>query len=263
MRRYLPVVRASFMLGFIYRLHMFFTLLTNAIYIVVIYFLWRSIYRGAESMHGMTFEQTFLYLALASSVFVLFKTFADWGISQDIISGEITRILIRPVDFQVMTFAGALGQMLMQLMLLTVPTLLLLLLVFRVHIPLGINVVFFFVSIGLSFILSFLFDYMVGLTSFYTQSLWGISTTKEILVLVLSGSLIPLPFFPDAVRNVLHVLPFQAIYNVPISMLTDPSLVLSDLINMLGIQLLWVGILLIASRLFFSQAVKVLTINGG
>jgi ABC-2 type transport system permease protein len=262
-RRYLPVVKASFMLGFIYRLHMLFTLLTNAIYIVVIYFLWRSIYRGTDTLHGMTFQQTFLYLALASSVFVLFKTFTEWRISEDIISGEITRTLIRPTDFQGMMFAGSLGQMLMQMMLLTLPTLLLLVLVFRVQIPLGINVLFFFASIGLSFILSFLLDYIVGVTSFYTQSLWGIATAKEVMVLVLSGSLIPLPFFPEAVRNVLHVLPFQAIYNVPISMLTDPTLVLADFVNMMGIQLVWVAILLVASRLFFNQAVKVLTINGG
>lgn len=263
MRRYLPVTRASFMLGFIYRLHMFFTLLTNIVYIVVIYFLWRSIYRSYDTLHGMTFEQTFLYLALASSVFVLFKTFTDWQMSRDIITGEIARMLLRPVDYQGIMFANAGGQMLMQMMLLTLPTLLLLLLVFRVHIPLGINILFFFISIGLSYILSFLLDYMVGLSSFYTQSLWGISTTKEILVLTLSGSLIPLPFFPEAVRNVLHFLPFQAIFNVPITMLTDPSLGLPDFVNMLGIQLLWVGALLIASRLFFRQAVKVLTINGG
>lgn len=263
MRRYLALVRASFMRGLVYRLHMLFTMITNVVYIVVIYFLWKSIYANSDTLHGMSFQQTFLYLAVASSVFVLFKTFTDWSMSEDIVTGAITRDLIKPADYQTMVFARAAGQMITQLLLITVPSVVLLLVVFRVQVPLGINVPFFVVSIALAYVLSFLLDYMVGLTGFYTQSLWGISTTKEILVLVLSGSLIPLAFFPEGIRSVLNVLPFQAIYNTPISMITNPALTVPDFANMLGIQLIWVIGLLAASRLFFYQASKVLTINGG
>jgi len=263
MRRYLALVRASFMVGLTYRLHMIFTMITNLVYIIVIYYLWKSIYADSNSLNGMSFEQTFLYLALASSVFVLFKTFTDWRMSEDIVTGAIRSDLIRPADYQGMMFARATGQMITQSFLITLPTLLLILLAFRVQVPLGINVPFFLVSITLAYVLSFLLDYMVGLTGFYTQSLWGISTTKEILVLAGSGSLIPLPFFPDGLRNILNLLPFQAIYNTPISMITNTALHVQDYLSMLGIQVIWVLVLLAASRLFFAQASKVLTINGG
>jgi ABC-2 type transport system permease protein len=242
---------------------MLFTLITNVVYIIVIYYLWKSIYANSLSLNGMSFEQTFLYLALASSVFVLFKTFTDWAMSEDIVSGAIRSDLIRPADYQGMVFARAAGQMLTQALLITLPTALLLLLVFRVRLPLGINLPFFLLSIALAYVLSFLLDYMVGLTGFYTQSLWGISTTKEILVLTLSGSLIPLPFFPEGMREVLELLPFQAIYNTPVSMIANPALGVPDYLNMIGVQLIWVLVLLAASRLFFAQASKVLTINGG
>jgi ABC-2 type transport system permease protein len=82
-------------------------------------------------------------------------------------------------------------------------------------------------------------------------------------VLVLSGGLIPLRFFPENIRHVLMYLPFQGIYNTPASILVDSSLSISNYWSMLGVQAIWGLALLCAGRLFFARAVKVVTINGG
>jgi len=263
MKRYLHLTKNTYMVGLVWRFNAIFTVLSNLFYIVVIYFLWKNIYGSQATLREMTFPQTFIYLALTSSLFVVFKTFVDWQISRDIISGVITMDLIKPLDYQVSVLFRSAGFMLVQLTLIALPTLVILLVVFHAQMPIGINLLFFAISLVLAYLLSFMIDYMVGLTSFYTQSLWGISTAKEIIVLVLSGALIPIRFFPDALRNVLVYLPFQAIYNAPISILTDPILRTPDYLNMLGIQLLWVIAILVISRLFYAQAIKVLTIAGG
>ena len=119
------------------------------------------------------------------------------------------------------------------------------------------------VSLILAFIVSFSIDYFVGLLGFYSESVWGLSITKEIIVSALSGALIPLQFFPETIQRVLFWLPFQAIYHTPIMMITRADLGLGTFIPMLLIQLMWAVVLFVLARLFYNQAVKVLRIAGG
>jgi ABC-2 type transport system permease protein len=247
----------------VWRAHFIFTLISNLAYIVILYFLWKSIYGSSQMLNGMTFNQVFVYMTVTSSIFVLFKTWLEWRVSRDIISGAITTQLTKPLDHQLMMLFDTFGRTLNNALVVTIPSLLVLFGIFRASITVGWNVLFFCLSLPMACLLSLVIDYIVGLSSFYTESLWGISTTKEIIVLVLSGGLVPLSFFPEAIRNVLRYLPFQAIYHTPASILTGPSLSLVDYTSMLGIQAVWAVALLVISRLFFAQAVKAVTINGG
>lgn len=257
------MIRCSFLTGIVWRLNYIFTLVSNVVYIVVLYFLWKSIYGTSQVVNGMTFNQVFVYMTVASSIFVLFKTWLEWFISREIINGAITMRLVRPLDHQLMMLSTACGQMINNALIITVPSMFILFVVFKADLPLGWNVLFFCLSLPLACLISLLIDYTVGLSSFYTESLWGISTSKEIIVLVLSGGLIPLRFFPEAMRHLLMYLPFQAIYHTPASLLTDTSLSITDHAAMLGIQVVWVAALFCVSRLFFAHAVKAVTINGG
>jgi ABC-2 type transport system permease protein len=115
----------------------------------------------------------------------------------------------------------------------------------------------------MAFMISFYIDYYVGLLGFYSESVWGLSTVKEIIVTVFSGALIPLQFFPESMQKVLIWLPFQAIYHTPLMMVTQPDRGWDVFIPMLLVQLFWVISLFIATRLFYNRAIKVLRVSGG
>ena len=135
--------------------------------------------------------------------------------------------------------------------------------IFRIPIEFGIGFLFFPLALVFSFLLSTTFDYIIGLTSFYTESIWGISTTKDIIITFLSGSLIPLQFFPETAQRVLRLLPFQAMYHLPLMMLTEPDQELWTYLRMLAVQLLWLTIVMVLARAFYKQASKVLRVSGG
>ncbi len=135
--------------------------------------------------------------------------------------------------------------------------------VFKVQFTLGPGLIIFPFSLLMAFMISFYIDYFVGLLGFYSESVWGLSTVKEIIVTVFSGALIPLQFFPEAMQKVLLWLPFQAIYHTPLMMVTKPDQGWEIFLPMLFVQLFWVVILFIATRLFYNQAIKVLRISGG
>jgi ABC-2 type transport system permease protein len=196
-------------------------------------------------------------------MFTLFKTWVDWGMSRQMINGTITTQLLRPLDYQLHVLFESLGDVISNLTTIFLPSLIVIIVVFGASIPLGLNIVVFALSLVLAYLISFCFDFSIGLTSFYTESIWGISITKEVIIMLLSGALIPLPFFPDTLRTVVQYLPFQAIYNIPLSILTKSTLGFWDYINMLGIQIMWLIILVVLNRLYFRQASKVITVNGG
>jgi ABC-2 type transport system permease protein len=263
MRSYLPIARATNMIGMVYRFGFLFTIVGNLVYLGVAYYLWKSIYSYSDTIRGLTFNETFIYVALGSAIFILLKTYADWYIHYEIREGIIANYLTKPMDFQIYNLFANLGSLLMNLTAITIPTALVMIFVFKVKITFGIGLFLFPISLLLAFLISFSIDYFIGLIGFYSESVWGFSTTKEILVTVFSGALIPLQFFPDAIQRVLYWLPFQAIYHTPLMMVTRPDQGVDVFLPMILIQVVWAIVLFILARLFYNQAIKVLRIAGG
>jgi ABC-2 type transport system permease protein len=263
MRGYLAIARGSFMIGVVYRFGFIFTILGNVIYLGVAYYLWKSIYQGADTLRGLTFNQTFLYVGLGSAIFILLKTYTDWFMNFEIREGIIAVYLTKPIDLGFYMLFTSLGGMIMNITAITIPTVLMMTLVFKVQFVFGLGLLLFPLSLLLAFLVSFFIDYFIGLLGFYSESIWGMSTTKEIIVTAFSGALVPLQFFPDAIEKVLMWLPFQAIYHTPLMMITRPDQGWDVYIPMLSIQAMWVLILFMATRLFYNQAIKVLRVSGG
>jgi ABC-2 type transport system permease protein len=263
MRGYLAITRANFMVGLVYRFGFLFSILGNIIYLGVAFYLWKSIYRQTATLRGLTFSETFLYVGLGSAIFILFKTYVDWGINSEIREGAIASYLIKPIDFGLYVLFYSLGGLLMNLAAITIPTLIMLIFVFKINFVFGPGLIIFPLSLFMAFLVSFFIDYFVGLLGFYSESVWGLSTVKDVIVTVFSGALIPLQFFPPTLQKVLLWLPFQAIYHTPLMMVTRPDQDWEIFLPMLLVQLIWVVALFIATRLFYNQAVKVLRISGG
>lgn len=263
MRVYLPIARATFMLGLVYRFGFLFTILGNIVYLGVAYYLWRSIYSHSDVIRGLTFNETFLYIGVGSAVFILLKTYADWFIHHEIREGNIANYLTKPIDYQIYNLFANIGTLLVSLVAISIPTAIMLGFVFQVKVPFGIGLFLFPISLFLAFLVSFSIDYFIGLMGFYSESVWGLSITKEIIVTTFSGALIPLQFFPETIQKVLYWLPFQAIYHTPLMMLTRPDQAWNVFLPMLSVQVLWAIFLFFAARLFYNQAIKVLRIAGG
>jgi ABC-2 type transport system permease protein len=211
----------------------------------------------------LTFNETFLYVGLGSAIFILLKTYVDWFLSFEIREGSVASYLIKPIDFGLYNLFFSFGSILMNLAAITVPTLVMLLFVFKVKFTMGPGLILLPLSLFMAFLISFCFDYFIGLLGFYSESIWGLSTVKEIVVTVFSGALIPLQFFPETMQKVLLLLPFQAVYHTPLMMATRPSQGWDVFLNMLLVQLVWVVVLFIGTRLFYNQAIKVLRVSGG
>ena len=118
-------------------------------------------------------------------------------------------------------------------------------------------------SVVMAIIINYSIDFIVGTICLYTESIWGINIMKQVIVLLLSGATIPLAFFPDAFRKVLEYLPFQSIYNAPLSILLEIEPEPEKMLYTLGVQLLWCVVMTVFSVLFWKTSLRKITVNGG
>jgi ABC-2 type transport system permease protein len=261
----LVIAKTSFQEASAYRAFLIFSIISNLVYTIVVYFLWKAIYSSAEAdvINGMTFEQTFVYLSLAGAMSLIINSFIEWFLSREIKTGNITRYFTRPVDFQFQIYSKTLGDIITNFLIIFIPSFIIAYIFSSGGINLGLNILFFIISFVFAALINITIDFLIGLICFYTESVWGISIMKETIVLLLSGGVIPLAFFPDKLRHIVEFLPFQAIYNLPMQILTNKSFTLADYGKALLVQIFWVAVLIVFSRICCKQAVKVVVINGG
>ena len=264
LKKYLKLLKVSIMTALMHRYHFLFSTISNVLYIVLIYNLWNAIFSNSNGqINGMNFDSVFLYLALAASMFWLYQTWTEWEISRNVISGFVVIQLLRPLQYQTQLFFYSFGTIISNMLLIVIPSFIFIDLIYHTQFHIGPNIPFFLISLFLGFLLSFQIDFITGLCSFYTQSIWGISMTKEVIILVLSGSIIPIKLFPGFLQNIVQYLPFPHIYNTPIQILITPDLTNTQILTMLFLQVLWVIVFYLISRFFFYRAVRSVTINGG
>lgn len=264
-RQCLALARGSLMESLTFRASAITRVIANFVYLIIIYFLWWAIYDSSPTdvVNGMTFYDTMVYLVLASAMFNVLDAFIVWEIGNGYQSGALVEQLVKPISYQRYLFFETIGGSVMLFVTTFLPTFVIVYLITHGSFTLGINLIFFLISMGMAFAINFCVDFIVGTVCLYTQSIWGVNMMKEVVVSLLSGATIPLAFFPEGIRNVVNVLPFQAIYHTPLHILTARDLRLMDYLQGLGIQLLWLVILFGAGRLFWNRSMKNLTVNGG
>ena len=65
------------------------------------------------------------------------------------------------------------------------------------------------------------------------------------------------------VRNVVEYLPFQSIYNAPLSILLEKEKEFEDVARVIGLQFVWCVALIILGKLFWKVSIRQITVNGG
>ncbi|MCR4846397.1 MAG: hypothetical protein K5865_06645 [Eubacterium sp.] len=266
-RKLTALTRAGIIESLQFRLGTAVTLFGNLIYLSLVYFLWKAIYdsSGTDVVNGMTFYDTMIYLILATAIFNFLEMFIIWDMSRMVQSGEIVMHLLKPMKYRLYTFWSYSGSHISLFFLTFLPTFIVVMIVTKGAIPLGWNLLGFVISLVLALIINFNIEMLVAPICLYTESTWGINIVKETIVLLLSGATIPLVFFPDSFRKVVEFLPFRAVYDIPLTILLkkDGSDSLEGLLPLIGLQLFWCVVLIIAGNLFWNHAVKRITVNGG
>ena len=265
LKKYTALTKAGILDTLNFRMSTIVVIIGNFVYLTITYFLWKSIYAssGTDIVNGMTFSDTLIYLVLATALFNFMEMFVVWEMGRNIQSGKIVLDLLKPISYRRYMFWSLSGSFVMKFFMTFLPTFIVIFFLTNGAIPLGLNLIYFLISVIMAALINFSIDFIVGTICLYTESIWGINIMKQVIVLLFSGATVPIAFFPEPLKTIVYYLPFQSIYNSPLTILLGKSDEMTDITTVLGIQLIWCIIMITFSILFWKISLRKITVNGG
>ena len=247
-----------------YRFDFFTATLGALLTMSLVYYLWTAIYRSAATMQ-LSYQALITYVCLGQAF-----SFARPGqrrvlvrIGGGIRSGDVLMDLIRPTDYQLLTFSDTLGAYLMETVFVSLPSYLLAFLLFRINPPASPEAAIgFVVSLFGAFFLVFSLDFFIGLMAFWTYSIWGLGYAKIAVLDILAGTIIPLTLFPEWLKRIALALPFQGMAYTPLAIYIGSiqgSAIWTSILN----QFAWGVGLVLLTRLIWLKAKRRIEIQGG
>lgn len=265
LKKYISLTRAGIIESLQFRLATVVMIIGNLLYLIVVYFLWKAIFAsaGTDVVNGMTFSDTLIYLVLATALFNFMEMYTVWEIGRNIQSGKIVLDLLKPMEYRRYLFWSYSGTFVTQFFSTFLPTFIIVAIVTHGAITFGINMIFFVISVVMAVAINYSIDFLVGTICLYTESIWGINIMKQVIVLLLSGATIPIAFFPEPLKTIVYYMPFQSIYNAPLTLLLDGNPKPETVLITLGTQLIWCVVMMVVSKVFWKVSLRQITVNGG
>jgi ABC-2 type transport system permease protein len=260
---YAEFSRVGFVNILAFRLRYFTGIITYFLNVTVYYFIWSAVYSGGFSIAGYNLAQMITYVSVGWMIRSFYWNTIDQEMAYEVIEGKIAMDLIKPVSVQWMWISRAIGESAFRLGLLTLPTAVVVALVFPVRGPASReNFLLFLVAVLGSFFLMAAINFMIGTCAIPLKSILALIRAKYWLIELLSGLLIPMTFFPDRVQRVLAWLPFEHIAYTPLQIYLG-KLGRAATLRAIGIQWLWVIALLWLAHVWWERASRKITIHGG
>jgi ABC-2 type transport system permease protein len=260
---YAEFSRVGFVNILAFRLRYFTGIITYFLNVTVYFFIWSAVFRSAQSIAGYTLPQMLTYVSVGWIIRSFYWNTIDQEMAYEVIEGKIAMDLIKPVSVQWMWICRAMGESAFRLGLLTLPTAIVVALVFPVQGPASReNLALFVIGVIGSFFLMGAINFMIGTCAIPLKSILALIRAKYWLVELLSGLLVPVSFFPEKAQKVMAVLPFEHIAYTPLQIYLG-KLDRAHALEALGTQWLWVVALLVLAHIWWNRASRKITIHGG
>ncbi len=263
-RQYRGIIKNQFISDLSYREHYITFVVVNVVFYFVLFFLWKAIYAGnADTINGLTFEAAFISLALTGSLTRTLSGGMEWDMCFDMMNGNIIIKMVKPTRYVYYVLAEKIGGAITHGLIMCVPLFIILYFVFPGMLHYGIRLIPFIISMIISFFIMFTLEFATGVLTFYTQSVWGLSTIKDLIIGFFAGAEVPLAFFPPVLSRIADVLPFKSMYYGPVQLLMSETVNWADCGMLILRQLCWAGALFLMVQLLYRVMIKKIVVNGG
>lgn len=246
-----------------FRANLLFQLCAIVLTVIMMLSFWMALYAVRTEIRGFDLQTMILYALGSVLLSIMLAQQTEHTITGRIYSGDIGMAISRPVPLPHLLFLEAVSGSAVAAVTRALPFLI------------AAGVVFYFSrlpvppvswmavpSFVLSYVLNFLYQFIFGVVAFWTMEISGLLYAREFILLGFSGSFIPLWFFPDWLYAITPYLPFRFIYHSTLSIAVG-KLSGPDACREMGLQVLWIGILLVLAAVIWKRAVRRVIVNGG
>ena len=246
----------------VFRSNFFVSILFIVIRVVMLLALWSALYQGKTQVDGISLATMKCYTVI-SIVFELFIACnVEHSVTEKVRDGSISMMLTRPASYPVTLFIEHLAGTFQAVVVWVVPYLLV---IFLCGFAKGAQLYlgpWFWLSAAGAYLLMFFYQFFFGMIAFWTQEINGFLQARDAVMLVFSGSMVPLWFFPGRLFSIAQYLPFQAMYSTPLSIMIG-KIAGADIRTALLVQAGWILGFGFLAQFCWRKSRRRMIVNGG
>jgi len=225
--------------------------------------IFEAFYRSTTVPQPMSYPQTVTYLWLIQAMLLLIPWSIDGELRAMIRSGGVAYELLRPADLYWFWYSRALAGRIAPVMLRCIPLFVIAGLFLGLQPPASVAAAAaWLLATGGAVLLSCAITNLLAISLMWTVAGDGAMRLLALMASLLSGSIVPLPFFPEWSQPILAFLPFRGLMDTPFRLYTG-HLPPGQVIGVVGHQLAWTAALVLLGRWLLNRGTRRMVIQGG
>ena len=267
MKSYISYFKLKFITGLQYRTAALAGIATQFFFGFVYISVYVAFYESGGSDLPMKLSELISYVWLSQSLFSLINLwYKDKEIINMIKTGNIAYELCRPQDLYLMWASKILGERLSMAVLRFLPVILVAMLLpspYNLNLAIELpTLILFIISMVLSSLLMTSLVLLYHVICLFTLDEKGVVNIFMVVSDILSGLVIPVPFFPKTLQNISDILPFRYISDFPFRLYVGNISTHEGIVGIV-VQIIWIIILVVIGRTITKKALEKAVIQGG
>ena len=259
MKKYITVFALAFQNEFVYRLNFVLWRVRNVIRILMVYFLWHTVFSQNQIAFGFTREQmmTYVFLVLITSTFIMAAPSND-NIGSEIANGDLSNFLVKPIGYLRYWLTRDWSSKLLNI-LFVVFEVGFLFAWFQPNLYWPPSLFYFVMAIMLLILATLIYFALTKIslsTAFwFPENTWGAMFMILVFMEVLSGMIFPLSILSETTFNLLQLTPFPYLVYFPVSVWLG-VVDIQTTWRILAQSLIYLLFLVLILRLIWSKGLK-------
>lgn len=266
MKSYLSYFRLRFITNLQYRMEAVAGICTQMFFALIFIMVYLAFYESGGDT-PMKWQELVNYLWLQQAFFALVYPFdRENELLSMIKNGNLAYELVRPQDFYFKWYIKMLSKRLVAVLLRFIPLLILANILpypFHLSIPYSVgNLVMFITSLLLGLFLVTSLNLLMHILTMFTLDEKGTLITYNVIAEILTGSVIPIPFFPKWLKHLAEHLPFRFTGDFPFRIYSN-SIPLEEGYILIISSIIWIIITILIGYLISRVSLRKAVIQGG
>jgi len=257
MVKYLATFKCSLINSLQYRGEFILGLFSISASLIITIFFSKAFYENTDSIYGYTLSEFATYTLTSSFIRTIIETNINWHLSENIRSGELSDMIIKPINFNLQQLFSELAWKVNHL-LYNLLAFIFIFFIYKLNFEITIienRIPVFIGAVFISFFLNRSFKQILGNIAFWMKDIGGLSQFVNEVIGLLGGSWIPLDFF-KSIFNALKILPFSYIIYFPARLLIDPTIDSESIYQIFILQILWSLLFTTIAHILWKRGIK-------
>lgn len=262
-KAYFYVYKVRIQKALAYRFDVYGNIIGQCITMFAAAFFWKALYTGYDTVKGVQVGDMLTYTIVSSVLAQFFLINVESRVIQSVRKGSVATDMLKPINLYGLYFFEDLGYTTTLLFQNVLPILAIGCVFITIPTPDSLLAFLLFVpSVIVAYLINWLFAACFSTWAFTAIRLGPMLAIKFHIIRLLSGSIIPMWFFPEWLRDILNLLPFVYIYQLPLDIYIG-KYDMDNILPRMGIQLVWLAVLCTLFLYLQKRVTKHVMVQGG